>query len=263
MRLVITLFVSCIFFAANLHADMTVSINTIENGQTKNAEIYISGNKLASTLGNTGYIFDAKNNELLIVKHADKKYMRIDIQTLAQMAEGLGLVQDQMQDMIKQKMSGMTPEQKAKLERLIPGFNIEGLTQAKPSLPNLVQTGKNEKIMGYSCRGVEVLRDGKKLSEACLATIKAVGMSQEDFATVKTFFSQIEGVASRIRIDEGNIQMSNIIFNSGLLPVIASDFLNDSKREATLSYQPDDIDSQHFVIPDGYQQQNMGEGITF
>ncbi|MFT4938601.1 MAG: hypothetical protein ACI88A_001630 [Paraglaciecola sp.] len=263
MRLSISLFVGGIFFASSVNADMTVSINTIENGQTKNAEFYISGHKLASTFRNTGYIFNAKNNELITVKHGDKTYMRFDIQALSQMAEGLGLVQNQVQDMIQQKMAGMTPEQKAKIERLIPGINIQGLSKAKPSLPNLVQTGKTEKISGYSCRGVEILRDGKKLSEACLASIEAVGMSHEDFDTVKAFFSQIESFSSRMPIDEGNIQMSKIIFNSELLPITASDFLDGSRRDARLSYDPADIESQHFIIPDGYQQQNTSDSTNY
>ena len=86
--------------------------------------------------------------------------------------------------------------------------------------------------------------------------MKTLGMSNEDFDTTKAFFTQIESFASRMPIDEGNIRMSKIIFNSGLLPITASDFQDGSKRDATLSYIPGDIDSQHFVIPDGYQQQN-------
>ena len=110
MRLVISLFVSGIFFVSNVHADMTVNINTIENGQTKNAEIYISSHKLATTFRNTAYIFDAKNNELITVRHGDKEYMRIDIQALGQMAEGLGLFKNHVQDMMKQQMAGKTPQ---------------------------------------------------------------------------------------------------------------------------------------------------------
>ena len=71
MRFSMFLFVSGIFTVTNVVASMTVTINTIENGQAKHAQMYISGNKLASTFKKTGYIFNAKNNELITVKHGD------------------------------------------------------------------------------------------------------------------------------------------------------------------------------------------------
>lgn len=91
---------------------------------------------------------------------------------------------------MKQRMAGMPPEQRKKLEERMAGITGQHADQKE----EVAETGKRRTIDGYSCTGYTVKLDGKEF-ETVWATrdIPNFASVRKDFQRISSFFTSLTG----------------------------------------------------------------------
>ena len=206
-------------------------------------------------------IYRGDRNELLVADSERLEYFVIDQQTMNQMAVQMREAMKQMDEMLKT----LPPDQRAMAEQMMKQ-QMPALRSPARAPSTLQKTGKNDTINGYDCEYYEVLSDGRKSREMCVAKWSdidggeeaadaMIGMSKF-FESMHDAFAQASGSDFMGRQQEIFAHMRQL----GGYPVYARDY-DDSgalEGESTLkSSRSEAIDAAMFEAPAGYRRQEM------
>ena len=109
-------------------------------------------------------IYRGDRNEMLVADNERLEYYVIDEQTMNQMAAQLSDAMKQMDEMLR----SMPPEQRAMAKQMMEQ-QMPGLSSAPDSPSKLEKTGKTDTINGYDCEYYEVIKQGRKTRDMCVA----------------------------------------------------------------------------------------------
>ena len=206
-------------------------------------------------------IFRGDRNEMLVADSERLEYYVIDQQSMNQMAGQMSKAMKEMDEMMK----SMPPDQRAMAEQMMKQ-QMPAL-QAAPESPSTVQkTGKSDTINGYDCEYYEVLKEGRKSREMCVAKWGDIDGGAEAIDAMmgmgKFFESMHDAFASATGTDFMGSQQEVFAHmrKLGGYPVYARDYDDTGalEGESTLkSSQSESIDTAMFAAPEGYRRKEM------
>jgi hypothetical protein len=131
------------------------------------------------------FLTDGGRNRTVILDKAKNTYQEMDEATMKQMADQMSGAMAQMDAAMK----GMTPEQRAMMEKMMKGK----MPQAAAAAPQTVYTAKGSAtVNGFSCTKYEGMRGAEKVSEVCAGSPSQIKIAPNDFQVfekMKQFFS--------------------------------------------------------------------------
>lgn len=206
-------------------------------------------------------IYRGDRNEMLVADSERLEYYVIDKQTMNQMAGQIGDAMKQMEEMMKT----LPPDQRAMAEQMMKQ-QMPAL-QSAPKVPSKLQKmGKSDTINGYDCEYYEVLKEGRKTREMCVAkwgdidggseAVEAMIGMGKFFESMHDAFAEAAGTGFMGRQQEMFEHMRQL----GGYPVHAKDFDETGavEGESTLtSSRSEAIDAAQFEPPEGYRRQEM------
>jgi hypothetical protein len=133
------------------------------------------------------FLTDGGRNRMVMLDKGKNTYQEIDEQTMQQMAQQMSGAMAQM----NAAMKGMTPEQRAMMEKMMKGK----MPQAAAAAPKTVYTAKGSgSVNGFSCTKYEGDLSGQKESELCAALpaqLKLTAGDLEIFEKMRQFSSTL------------------------------------------------------------------------
>lgn len=188
-------------------ADAVIDLNiTQQNAKTQGSEplrLLVHDGKalLGAPAGSTGkdLRFDQTQNVFHLIDHRHRSVMAMDEAAVIQLT-------DQAQAMLamargfSEQLALLPPKQRAKLEKMIGGeVPLAQLAKGNGKIPGKQSFhAAGEKVVGgVSCQRVEVLGNGNKLAELCLAKAGATPLAEQDYATLEAMRRQAQRLAQR------------------------------------------------------------------
>lgn len=197
-----------------------------------------------------------KDDTLYVINHQEKSYQVMDRASMKRMAEQV----NPMLKMLQERMQGMTPEQRAQMEKMM-GGNMAGMGGPEKK-QEIKRTARADKIGGHSCTYVEVLEDGVLTDEMCIVPGNALKGSGELLVAAKKMAAFMKEMMSGMDApwlqQMAQKQMQN--FESlGGIPVLSRHFEAGKPRsETTLTaIGSESLAASTFEVPAGYTKKDM------
>lgn len=206
--------------------------------------------------------FNQAQNVLQLIDHRHHSYMLMDepsvIQFTDQTAQMLSMARG-----FAEQLALLPPKQRVKLENMIGGNPLGNL--AKP-IPNLLgkqslRTAAGKTINGVTCRMLEIISNGKKLAELCLANAAAIPINAQDYATLEAMRQLMQRLALRAAplaqqlgypvppLDDARL--------SGL-PIEMKNLIGNGRETVTLTQiSSEPVAAQLLEIPAGYKSKPL------
>jgi hypothetical protein len=203
----------------------------------------LNGNVLIPAADDGRIVMDTNKNIMMMINDPQKKYMEMDDKTIEQSSA----IMDQMQAQMLAQLKSLPEAQRKAIEKRM------GLDQSKPAEPKMEvkKTGKKRKVNGIECEDQNVLSDGKVTISACVATPKAAGISDADYATMKKMFKFSKSMAKKSGNMGGGLA-ANVPDLNGI-PMEVNDLQSGNTMSIT-SIESADLDSKNFAPDPSYQR---------
>ena len=232
-----------------INRDLTDKTESIVNTFAQDGRLRVETGGAQDTFvifrDDTIYTFDPKK----------KTYIAMDRASMQKLASQL----NPALKMLQQQVAGMTPEQRAQIERMtgtkLPDSNNQPVQEIR-------KTSRTGKVAGYSCTYSEVLEDGVLQHEACVVPPADLKGSKELYdvaakvgALVKDMMASVDAPWVKQMMDK---QMQNFS-DLGGLPVLTRTFdAGKPLHESTMkSIRSEAIPASKFDIPADYKQQDL------
>ena len=200
-------------------------------------------------------------NELIVADNRRLEYYVIDQDSMNQMAEQMSSALKQMDQMMK----SLPPDQRAMAKQMMEQ-QMPGLSSAPDSPSKLQKTGKTDTINGYDCEYYEVIKQGKKTRDMCVAKWSDIDGGSEAvdamlgmgrfFDSMHDAFSGATGTNIMGKQQELFAHMRQL----GGYPVYARDYDDTGEvagESSLISSQSKSIDATMFKSPEGYRRVEM------
>ncbi len=270
-----TFYAACIalFIAPVTSADTTMEFDAQGDGLPN--EIVIKGNKvLMHSSDGEDMVYDASQKNTTMIDHERRGYYVMDPQA---MVEGAKAMQSQMQGQTGAGMQQMQqmqqymqtllddpniPEDQKNMyrEEMAKMMGSAGATPVAPagSMPALApmrieSTGESRKISGIKCKMFVVSKGDKAMEEVCVASRKAAGLPEEDYATLRSMFAFMREMADQSMAAMGVESGGPEFPDYGGVPVQIKD-LDDGSLSTLRNVSTKSVSDSAFSVPAGYRQ---------
>ena len=187
-------------------------------------------------------IFDKAADQLLMVMDGQKQY--VDMEQMMQGLSGLS-------GMLSGMMKDLPEDTQGQLGGLLGGL-VGGDTQVAVPEPTFKETGKSEKIAGFSC-DVAIMTTQGVSTEMCLADPESIGVTNADFEIMRAMMRKQQESAKQA-MDMLGVQ--DFGFNPGDIDRVPLRVKQLGGQGAGSVFQikglSQEIDSAAVVIPEGY-----------
>jgi hypothetical protein len=232
---------------------------TVAGATTRSSMIQIERDRMRAELtGPTGdvqiVVFDGPGQVLRIISVPRKSYVEMTKADADRMAAQSAAVLAA----IKEKIANMPPEERGKVEALMPQFGMAGGgLLAKPEY----RRAGTDKVGRWACDKYEGFRNGKKVSEICTVEPKALGLTEADFDVTKQVASFFEKM-----LPQGGDQLVGIgrIETQGFAGIPIRRAAYDGDKVLSISEVTEvkrgNFAASTYEVPEGFQKQTMGRG---
>jgi len=138
-------------------------------------------------------LFRAQPESFVFLNAGEKSYVEMTRQDAKRLGGALENARKQMQA----QLAKMPPEQRKVVEQAMAGMGGDMLMKAPPPKAAVepakaVANGTTDKVADRACKGFDVMRGGKKIAEACVASWSDLGLSAQDVSGLRkmTLFQQ-------------------------------------------------------------------------
>jgi len=206
-------------------------------------------------------IYRGDRKEMIAADTERLEYYVIDEQAMNQMA---GQFSDAMKEM-QEQLKSMPPEQRAMAEQMMKQ-RMPGLRPAQESPSTLRKTGESDTINGYDCEFYEVLKQGRKTRDMCVAKwsdIEGGREAADAMIGLGQFFESMREAFSKAAGSDFMGEQREIFAHMrelGGYPVYSRDYddAGTLERESSLkSSRSETIDAAQFEPPEGYRRREM------
>lgn len=208
-------------------------------------------------------IYRGDRNEMIVTDNERLEYYVIDQQSMNQMAGQVSHAMKEMQEML----ASMPPDQRAMAEQMMKQ-RMPGLQPAQQVPSTLRKTGESDTINGYDCQFYEVLKQGRKTRDMCVAEWSDIEGGREAadamigmgkfFESMRDTFLKAAGSDFMRKQHEIFALMQEL----GGYPVYARDYDDTGalERESSLkSSRNESIAAAQFEPPEGYRRREMSQ----
>lgn len=241
-------------------ADATIELSIRDSASGAGPELqtaYVKEGKVmvrnAGGSNKTDVLFVAGQENFKVISHAERNYIIIDKRTV----QNVGNKMSDMLAKLKEQMAAqnMSAEQIDKLEKTYSAMLPDQESQPRKEF---IDTGDSKSVNGFKCKIYKVLDDGNPAADMCVADRDSLGLSADDYDTLKAMHVFADELAAQAASMMGS--MASQIPQLGAkeidgIPVHISDSSGDTMVETHLM----DISTTPFahdlmVIPGDYQQ---------
>ncbi|MFQ5963913.1 MAG: DUF4412 domain-containing protein [Candidatus Scalinduaceae bacterium] len=230
------------------------------------SKIYIEGKKMridtnaSQTMSGHSMIYRGDLNLIWNIDEDRKKYIEMDKNTVDAMGSQISQAMKQMQE----SMAQMPPEQRKMMESMMKGTMPQ--MQPKKATTMIENTGKKDKINGYSCTWYDVLLNGEKVREMCVSNLSEIGIKKETlnvFKDMSRFFSGITEAMKSSPMSQMNENPFSEFEKLEGYPIIVRRYKGSTVIEESSfkSIEHKKINKTFFEIPSGYTKQGFGMGM--
>ena len=210
--------------------------------------VYLEPDRVRVESQNDVTIFRADQNTVYVLHPADRKFMRITPQSMQQVAAAMAAARTQL----AQRMKSMTPQQRAEVEKMMPG----GAAGHAPKF-EFRKAGGTATFGKWPCERVEELADGRPQAQLCVAKLADLGLSNDDLAALRRFEDFMRKASpeagSSAAIDPQALQR---VVGYEAFPV-HSEIPAAHVQTTTESVEKKPIAANLFEVPAGYSEQAM------
>jgi hypothetical protein len=213
---------------------------------------------------NLDILYSRAQEKLVIIDHRKRSFMALDESKIKRLSQQADTLQPLIQGLSEQ-MAGLSPKQRAKWEQMLGGnLSLDKLAQAaRPVAPaQMVATGENISIAGFSCKDMEVTQASAKVASVCLASQEALKLPEQDYATLRALFGFTERLSARAQGLAGQFGVSLPPFALGKIagiPIAMQDLSKENRGQMVLSSLRADaeIAAAAMQIPPDYQAERL------
>ena len=202
-------------------------------------------------------LYDSKTGELIHVDVAQKKYLSMDENDIAEQAKQAKKQMDAMRQNMMDRMKDMPPEQKKQVEQMMNNHLARVEAQKNPAKVEQTKTSRTETVAGIQCTVHETYIEGVKSSELCITAADKMGLDNQDaeaLMAMQEFMKRMQKVAQTMMgSSAANADIQGIPLHTKLFAPDGS--IKLETRLASISM--DAISSEKVSIPADYTSMKM------
>jgi Domain of unknown function (DUF4412) len=222
--------------------------------------VILDGNRLRMEMtkaDNTSavLIFRGDRNLLWSVNDKRRTYTEVDRARMQAMLAESEATRKEMQA----KFDKVPQEKRMEMLRML----AQGSPKKERPPPTIKPTGRTDKVGGIVCHEVEVLRDGEKLREVCVADWKAAGVTKADLAALhdlNTFEDETVGTMGG-RAQDDALELFDVLDG---LPLRVRTFRGGQARTELRVVKIEHkktVDAALFEVPEGYKKHEFAISV--
>lgn len=244
--------------ATIIHIEVADLVNP--NNPTDKRIGYIQDGKMSirsdSAAKDTDLLYDQARSAITIVNHQDRTFMLLDEQSIAEFMSGTMQMMNRVQEQLSRQMQGMSPEQRAQIERMMGGLAQPPKQSEEPPI-EYIQTNKTQKVNGVACRITSLVKAGQPVTEICLAKTTALKMPAGDLKTLLSMqatAAKLAGAAAPLLKRLGSQMPEFGGKNLDGLPLKVTDLTGNHRTQMTVkSVSQGNAPKRAMLVPKGYQ----------
>ena len=226
-------------------ATTVLELDTQDSGVPGRVTVAVQDGRIRVDQGSAGWmLYDKARHNVVLVDPKQRSYVELTRDEMRRYGQQIAAARK----LLDEQLQGLLPEQRAAIEKMMGGSGRRA--------PLLFQsTGQKREVAGYACTGGRLVRNGKIQEEACVAEPKALGMSADEYKTVRSMYtlmhemqelgapgilpdlSEIEGVPIEIRNPRGDVQRLRRVHH-------------------------DKLPAAHFARPEGYKRESVADALS-
>jgi hypothetical protein len=207
-------------------------------------------------------LFDRRRGEAILIDHKHQTFATVNEQAIERLSRQSEPLQPLLAGLGAQ-LGKLTPEQRAKWQSMLGGVDLQKVAEAaSSSLPTHLTKGDRERKVGaFACESVTIVRGKKKLAEVCLSQAEVVGLSSDDYATLRSLFDFAQHLAAKTQGLSGLIGISIPVVAVQDMPGVPVEIRDlSSKHAGTLSLasvDPGALATAPMEVPSGYRSEDL------
>ena len=225
----------------------------------KTITIYLDGNKMRMDSSDGGVIYHAGSGVMYMLSPRNKQYSEMTEASMKQMMQRA----DKAMELMRRQMAAMPPARRKMMEQMMKnqGGAMGGMGAKKPKVT--YRAGKRGLRVGkWRCDVFYGYRQGKKVSENCIARMRQLGLRTRDLSVLNNLANMMKTMAGG-RGDEGmSLSPDAIRAMAGFsgFPVQTLVFEQSGKTFKTVLHRIEQksIPASVFQVPEGYTKTSMG-----
>ncbi|MGH7884777.1 MAG: DUF4412 domain-containing protein [Thermodesulfobacteriota bacterium] len=229
-----------------------------ESSIRQNGKIYLQDNmfKVYDSGQDIATVLDLDKNQLTYINYSEKTYT---LTTPEELLQFFKRISEQIDSQIKEDLSKLPPDQKAKVEKELKkkGFLKDSTESVKVSIK---ETGKKEKISGYTCTIFEIYKNDKLNEEICLSN-ELDYKNDVDIKKLSSFMNEFKKIGKSLGNDivVDSDQAFIDLFEKNGYPLKTTDHSVDETVfvEEIKTITKKDISREEFFPPKGYEFKSL------
>ncbi len=199
-----------------------------------------------------------RDNEMVVVNHGDKTYLRITEKSVEELAAQLGQASAAMKQM-QEQMANMPPKQRQMMEKMFKG-KMPGMPEAVPAIR--IEKGDAGNFEDYACNHYRVFIGDALSQQLCAASTDQITGANEVMAAVENmqeFSRKLTESVPQAPMGGALKGTFDVMSQMDGLPVVTREY-QDGKfvRERFLSSAKTvSLSSDHFAPPADYKEKQF------
>lgn len=209
-------------------------------------------------------LYNKARSAITVINHQNRSFMLLDEQTIKKFMSGTMQMMNSVQEKLNQQMKGMSPEQRAQIEKM-----MGGLLQPPKKTQNIpvkyIKTNKTQKVNGISCQVTNLVKAGKPVTEICLAKTNSIKIPANDLQTLlsmKDTAIKLAGAAAPL-LERLGAEMPEFGAKSpDGLPLMVTDLSANNRSRMTVSkIVQGKVPKGAMSIPKGYRPAQLPSSL--
>lgn len=251
--------------AAGAHADSALQYRL--NGQPDTHLILVKDGKvLIPNLDGADHhrdlLFDRSLREAILIDHKTQTYVKVNKQAIEKISRQTEPLQPLLAGLGSQ-LKNLTPEQRAKWQGMLGGIDLDKFVAATQTrTPMLLsKQGPARTVGSYTCTPVTVQRGKDKVAEVCLSDAHALGLAEDDYATLRSLLDFAERVAKKTQGLSSLMGFSIPVVEVESMPGIPVEIRSIGRKHSEQAQlasvgQPGDA-TVALTVPEGYRGEDL------
>lgn len=267
--------------AAALPALADTHISFVDDKGNVSTQMYVKDGKVRveSHGGDSISLYDSASNTATVLLPGQRKYLRLDNQSAAEVGADADAAQQKIQaamaqhqqemDQANQQMetatANLTPEQKAMLQQMNQsraGVNSPAAGPAGSMQVTVKDLGTRETVAGHGCKDVQVLVNNQLRATDCVVDSPAsLGIPAADLKTLQAMRAGMQKLMSRMG-PMGQGMAAASLSNGFAIKTTRQSYRNlnvETETDTLKSISTGGVDAGLFAIPAGYSQTTLQE----
>ena len=266
--------------AAALPALADTHISFVDDKGNVSTQMFVKNGKvrMEGQGGDSISLYDSASNTVTVLLPGQRKYLRLDNESTAQVGADADAAQQKIQaalaqhqqemDQANQQMetatANLTPEQKAMLQQMSQpraGVNSPAAGPAGSMQVTVKDLGTRETIAGHGCKDVQVLVNNQPRATDCVVDSPAsLGIPATDLKTLQAMRAGMQKLMSRMGpMGQG---MAATLSSGFAIKTTRQSYRNlevETETDTLKSISTAGVDAGLFAIPAGYSQTTLDE----